>query len=197
MGVLPHYKELYNYSQSLDIPVSRKLLLPKVCELTGRNPPKIRFDRLDTKLLRGFFLSANAFARQANLPLSNDPVDLIVVGDDQSKCWQRFVVVKELTHMLDDPHEFCGTPDDFQTLLGEFTGAPLVERSPAGDSDVRSIYMALGLLCPEEIRAEFEQRYASFAMSHVDIAEKLKIPLYFVPTLFTPDYLKIIRKLTA
>ena len=118
------FGQLYNYCQTLGVPVSRANIKAKACELTNTNSVKLFRDGLDAEAVRGFYISArntsHPFVRQSQSST------VIVVARSLNECWERFVVVKELMHLFDDPLQSLGTPDEFEQLLAEFSGGGLL-----------------------------------------------------------------------
>lgn len=181
------YAELYKYCQTLPVPVSRAKIIPKVVELSRRpRKPFILVRGIDPAVLLGGFIepapgSTHAWARWSK----GEPI--IVVARDLNYCWRRFVVVKELMHYFDPALSRVSNADDFESLIHEFSG-PRPDRSPAMDSEVRGLWMALALFCPEELRQDLERKRAAGQMSDIDIAQMLKVPLAMVPNLFDSDF---------
>lgn len=181
------YAQLYEYCQTLDVPVSRRNIIPKVCELARRpNPPRIMASGLDPAIVAGFIIwpgvSAHPFARFGR----GEPV--IIVSRSLNYCWQRFVVVKELMHYFDKPLEMVSSADDFESLISEFSSPRPEHRSPAMGSEVHGLWMALGLLCPELLRHDLQRQRETGQMTDMDIAQRLRIPVAYVPPLFDPNF---------
>lgn len=193
------YNELYGFCQEQRVPVSRKAILPKIAELTGLPKPKMACSGLDVRIIRGFMLvpgaaSLHPLARYAN------GAALVVVARDLNYCWRRFVVVKELMHLFDTPLESVGSSDEFETLLSDMTTAPqpqLGGYSPPLKSEINAFWMALALLCPETKRHEYMRLLDESQITHPEIAEELKIPLQYVPSLFLPRFPQIVEKLVG
>lgn len=188
------YAELYRFCQTLRVPVSRSQIIPKLVELTRRpRAPLIMRRTMDPAIIAGFIVwpgqTDHPFARLGR----GEPI--IVVARAHNYCWERFVVVKELMHCFDESLERVSTGEEFESLITEF-GGPQLERSIAMNSEVKALWMALGLLCPEETRQDLERKRSVGEMSDMDIATLLKIPVAFVPTLFHPAFKTIIGMLT-
>lgn len=180
------YAQLYNYCQTLDAPISRKALIPKVQELTKRPlPPKIIASGINPAIIAGFILwpgkSEHPFAKFGR----GEPV--IVIARELNYCWSRFVIVKELMHYFDQPLGYVSSDEDFGALLQEFS-SPKLDRSPAMDAEVDALWRALGVLCPELLRQKLQRQREDGEIDDLTIAQRLKLPKAYVPTLFDPDF---------
>ena len=188
------YADLYRYCQDLTPPISRKLLIPKVCELTGEQQPILRVHGLDPAVIAGFIVwpgnSAHPFAHHCG----TGPT--IVVARNLNYCWRRFVVIKELMHYFDAVEERLKLPDAFEGLLSEF-GAPLPVRSKAMNSEIFGLWMALGVICPELLRQNLQRKREAQAITDLEIAHQLKMPESYVPALFDPMFKIAIQAVLA
>lgn len=192
----PKYKQLYNSVQGLHQPkVKREFIRDETLALTGHSSVHpIMTGDLDTDLCRGYFISAaNKESRFVQQVGGNN---VIVIARDQSKCWQRFVFIKELMHLFDEDGELTGTEASFETVLTELSVTnPTPSKQTQAES--RCFWMALALVCPEKFRLEFDKKRK---LKHVDdygIAVQLKIPEEHVFHLLRPDYLEIIANLIS
>lgn len=181
------YRELYEFCQNLPAPISRTDLIPNVCRLTGKPKPRVILSGLNPEIVRGYFIvpgnTQHPFAKWANAPGGA----IIVVAREMNYCWKRFVEVKELMHLFDEPLQLVGDGDIFQGLISEFV-APTLEWSDAFRSDAQAVWMALGVLCPEQRRQEFARMRTAGDINDLTIAQELKIPERYVPTLFHPAF---------
>lgn len=180
------YRELYEYCQNLPTPISRRELTPNVCRLTGKPKPRVIFSGIDPEIVRGYFIvpgSDHPFAKWAYGPDGA----VIVIARDMTNCWKRLVEVKELMHLFDNSLQLVGDADSFQQLISEFV-APSPDRSAPFESESLALWMALGVLCPEERRQEYARGRATGKVVDMDIAQALKIPVRYVPHLFHPAF---------
>lgn len=182
------YGALYEYCQDLPVPVSRKHIIPKVCELTKRaRKPRIMAYDLDPAIVAGFIVWPGNNDHPIGKFGKGEPV--IVIARQHNTCWRRFVVVKELMHYFDRPLEKVNSEDDFEEVVSGFCSpVPPDHRSPAMGSEANAFWMALGVLCPEPLRQDLQRDRARGAISDMEIAQRLKIPLAFVPALFQPHF---------
>lgn len=192
------YAELYRYCQNLPTPISRAAVIPKVVELTRRpRKPLILIRSMDPAHLAGFIVFPGPDANPDH-PIvrwgRGEPV--IFVARPLNYCWRRFVVIKELMHYFDPPLARVSTESDFEALVTEFS-APQLDRSRAMDCEVRALWMALGIICPEEQRQQMERQRLVGAIDDATIAERLKMPLAYVPLLFHTHFKEIIAGLCA
>ncbi len=191
------YAELYKYCQELSVPISRRDVVPRVVLLAKRpRKPFILARTMDPAILSGYIWFPPAQGGDPSHPYlrwgKGEPV--IAYSRSLNYCWTRFVIIKELMHYFDQPLERVTTSEELGALLSEFS-APQIERSPAMDSEVKALWMALGIMCPESLRQEFESQLAQGQVTEPEIAQRLKMPLSFVPLLFDPQYKRIIAHL--
>lgn len=186
------YKQLFEFAQNQDTYVSRKVLLPEVKRLSGLNVIKTVKTGADTKVFRGLWLTPqnteHPFVRQLGC-------HIILLARDLNYCWERFVYVKELMHVFDEENEKTNTPELFEALIDEF-GAAGVTPSAQMLSEFASFWRALGVLCPENQREQFERERRELKIDDYEIALRLRIPQQYVPRLFEPRFKVWIAKLT-
>ncbi len=159
--------------------------------LTGKNQVKhIRTD-LDVDVCRGFFLSAkNGDARLVQQVGGT----VIATARGLNDCWERFVFVKELMHLFEDPDKATDTGTKFDTLLNEFAQP---SRDPSGpmQSEIECFWMAGSVLCPQNTRLDYRRKLEERLIDPMGIATDLKIPAMYVPRLFDPRYDKFLTEL--
>jgi len=187
------YQELYGYSQTLNVPVSRKFLKTKSLELTG--VPKIAHAivTMDTSIQRGMYIT----------PRNKDSIisrqvggHVIITARGMNYCWERFVYVKELMHVFTPADQATDSGAKFEELLGGFS-LQQSKLSPQMKSEFDSFWMALGVLCPENMRQLFLKMKTAKQIEDYDIALKLRIPEQYVSRLFDRRYLQNIRRLIS
>lgn len=180
------FKELHKYASTLELPISRNKLRPKVLELTGIPLIREMHTTLDTTICRGFYLSA----KNTEHPIVKQFGSHVIVLARELKenwCWERFVYVKELMHAFDDPKEATDSGEKFDRLLSELQTGSL-ERSPQILSEIKCFWMALAVLCPEEKRKEFINLHKVGHIDDYGIALKLRVPKQYVPSLLEPQF---------
>jgi len=142
---------------------------------------------LNPEIVRGYFIvpenTTHPFAKHATAPGGA----VIVVAREMNYCWTRFVEVKELMHLFDEPLQLVGDGEIFQSLVSEHV-APTFEWSSAFRADGQAVWMALGVLCPEQKRQEFARMRTAGTVTDLSIAQQLKIPERYVPHLFNPAF---------
>lgn len=186
------YPELHGFCQTLTPHVPRKVIYEKVLALTGANRVRHFRTGLDTTICRGFYLSAkntdHPFVVQAG-------GRVIVTARGLNRCWERFVYIKELMHLFDDPDSATDNGDAFDELLSEFAGPGTTVSSAQMDAEVVCFWRALSALCPEETRKVFKAEIQANQTDYYSIALRLRIPEQYVPCLFEPGYEKIVARL--
>lgn len=187
------YAELYAYCQGVRGRIGRGKLFPKVAELTKLPRPKQMISgKLNPGNVLGFIVFPNG--SDTRLTQFTQGAPLIVIARDLSPEWRRFVMIKELMHYFDQALETVSSADEFESLVGEISAPPL-RRSPAMDSEIKAFWMALGVVCNEEKRQEFQRKIESGQLSHAGVAAELKLPESVITALFEPNFKTIIAGL--
>ncbi len=108
-------------------------------------------------------------------------------------CWRRFVCCKELMHCFDAQVERVNNSEKFQQLLSEIeTPLPNDQSSPMYKTEVRTLWMAVAVLCPEKLRNHFKEKCDVDEMSTYEIALALRIPEAVVRPIMSESYDKMI-----
>jgi len=188
------FKELYDYCQTLNPKVSRKLILEKTLQITGVTKVKAVKTGFDTSVCRGVFLSAQNTEHSIVKQLG---CNVILLARDQKYCWERFVYTKELMHLFDSDDEPTDTPDKLEKLLTDLE-VPSANgtQSKQTTSEIKGFWMALACLCPEKNRLEYKLLREKNHIDDYGIALKLRIPEQYVPMLFQERYERIVQYLT-
>jgi hypothetical protein len=190
------YRDLYAFAQDLEPVVSRNAIRDKIIELTGATGFRFFHDPgLDPEELCGYYVSPgnpdHQFARQAG------GKHVIAFAKGLNSCWERFVVVKEMMHLFDSPLEKTNTADDLDSIFVGMLDPDFDGRlSPQCLSEFKCFWMALGVLCPERIRAELQQKRDAGTMTELEVAQYLKIPEAHVGRLLHPNFKGLMARLT-
>lgn len=185
------FSELYNYCQTLKPKVSRRDIEQKTRDIVGVEKIKAVKTTLDTKVCRGYFLSAQNTEHPIVKKLG---CNVIVLARDQNYCWERFVYTKELMHLFDSNDEPTNSGEKLERLLCDLE-VPSAELSKQTLSDIKGFWMALACLCPENNRVEFEKLRAKGHIDDYGVALQLRIPEQYVRSLLSPRYKVIIEAL--
>lgn len=186
------YTLLLDHCQTLPVYIKRNLVRDKALSLV--NIPKVSVVKtdLDTQYCRGFYLSA----RNMNARLvQQHGTHVIALARSLNKCWERFVFVKELMHLFDDPEQATDSGAAFDALLGDFTGPRPPRWSPQMVSEQRCFWMALAVLCPEDERKALMVERANGKKTDYEIALRLMIPELYIQRLALPNYPDIVASL--
>lgn len=113
-------------------------------------------------------------------------------------CWKRFVVAKELTHIIDPQ---LASTNNFPQLVR--LAEELADNIPVDDVSVTpgykyeklSIYRALALLVPEDAVNRLRGKYASGEITSRVIADKFRIPEKYVVTVMNNRYAELYNQL--
>lgn len=191
---MQRYGELYAYCQGLTPPICRNLIKDKVLEIAGAASLSIRATGLDVNLIYGYYFSARNTDHPA---VRQEKGPVVVVARSLNRCWKRFVIVKELMHMFDDPLEHMSAAVDLETVLTHFLSPANRSLSPQMLSEVRCFWMALACFCPEAFRQELQAKRAAGLMSDHEISQKLRIPEKYIPNLFDDRFKDVVAGLLA
>jgi len=113
---------------------------------------------------------------------------------DQNVCWRRFVVAKEICHILyapDSIEHLTGTPEEVEQLINKImAGVELVNADHATSCDSWTMLMALEILLPHHERDAVDSELAN-GKSVRDMALKYRLPEHWVRFYLSPDYKKL------
>lgn len=113
----------------------------------------------------------------------------IRVSDRLSNPWRRVVCGKELMHAFDSDQEQTDTVEKFALLMDQLETAPLADdESPMLKSEVRTMWMALAILCPQNLRQPLLAAYNARQKSMYDIALELSLPEEWIKPLLGDYY---------
>lgn len=182
------YIELYKRTQEQDLPISLDWLINDALELTWVEGIDCkRTDSLDSTVFRGCVIE-NPGHLFPNLTGNF----IIITSTALNRCWERFVFMKELMHIYENSVATkTNSESKFDTQLYELADlSTSQDRSPQMQSEIKAVWMALGITCPEadriELRGKLEENDPDFTEKHV--AEILKIPEYYIRLLMSPRY---------
>jgi hypothetical protein len=117
---------------------------------------------------------------------------------DLNVCWHRYVCCKELMHVFDTPEERTSSAEKLDQLLGEIESPlPSDRQSPMFQSETRTLWMALAVLCPLPLRDHFQPMWADGTMSEYEIALELRIPEELIQPIMSDRYHGIVQSLIS
>ncbi|WP_242875783.1 hypothetical protein [Stenotrophomonas maltophilia] len=187
-----HFKDLYEHRQGLGFQVDLTEIRRKLRELTTRGVMVVELS-LRSELMLGFYISP----RNEDTLYFNAPpgAAVVVISDQLNECWARFVQVKELLHLFDDPLRSTNNEAELEELLVGIH-AEKISFNQQISSEFACMWMAVALMCREVDRVEFARQREAGSISDYDIALQLKMPEKFVPALFYPNYKELLAALT-
>jgi hypothetical protein len=94
-------------------------------------------------------------------------------------------------HIFDEPSEKADTKDKLD-LQVEGLADPSVETSPQYRAELKALFRAISLSCPEHKRLEFKKSLDSGKMSLQVVSAALRISPAHARHLFRADYLEIL-----
>jgi hypothetical protein len=182
------FRALYDHCQGLGTPVAPEEIRKKLRELLPSRPVRVLSLDLDPQKICGTYISPR---NEDNLYYNGGTpgAGVICISKHLNFCWSRFVQVKELMHLFDDPLAHTSTGDELERLLGHFCdNISTNRRSEQMQSEYECFWMALSLMCPEHMRVDLARKRESHSITEREIAEQLKIPEKCVPALFAESY---------
>lgn len=127
--------------------------------------------------------------RRASQHDEQDKVAHIRFHEDQTRCWVRFVVCKELMHTFDGADEVVFDPARFKLLLQQLETPPVAgQESPVLTSEWDAEWMALLILCPFHHRNKWKAMLEAGEVTEMDVAVQFRIPKLVVAALFSSQY---------
>lgn len=117
---------------------------------------------------------------------------------DQNFCWRRFIVTKELCHLLFAPESndhLTSTPEEVEMLLDKIlAGIDGIdfEKDHAASCDQSTILMALEILLPHSERTTIMEMISK-GSNPLDIAQHYKVPQNLVRVYLSPKYQKSVE----
>ncbi len=112
----------------------------------------------------------------------------VVYPATENPCWRRFVMAKEMAHLIIDTDSQQYTQDPIRLIQELINRAPIqFERSHQLESEQIAVYVAYELLIPWKFNAECLQKLAD-GESMINIAKWLRIPQKAVEFVLSPPY---------
>ncbi len=121
----------------------------------------------------------------------SDPkfVTYITYSESLNLCWQRFVLTKEMTHIIDPASVRTKTTKGIKELTEELAyKVPVKDGSDANHYEKLAIYRALAILAPKEAVDQIKPRLQSGELTSYDVALFFRIPEHFIPALMSKRY---------
>lgn len=121
---------------------------------------------------------------------------LIEYSQELNTCWERFVITKELCHLLiDEPADYT---DDIENLVDCLISCNLTRNgkpSAAEVSEHMCTIAALELLVPIKIRRDFYDSLKRNEITLIQVAHAFRIPAHYIELLFSDAYRKHIDEI--
>lgn len=182
------YRDLYEFAQALHPPLAVANIRNKIPDLVpGRRVTTVELD-VPKERFFGFYIS-HRNEDTIYYPNVRAGSAIIAISEHLDPEWKKFVELKELMHVLDDPLQATSTAKEFEDLLaGLCSDADPNKLSPQYKSEIECLWMALSLCCPETIRSDYQQRRENQQITDAVIAEELVIPERLVIHLCSDRY---------
>lgn len=180
------FLDLYNNRQQFSGRIKRTQVLELVREHSGKDLTYFITGKITIDICRGMFLGVDDPQR----PEFKWAVgkNLIAIARGNNRCWQRMVLFKECMHLFDEPLQKVGTEDSFEDLIDTFVATSPGQRAPGMESEIVAFWMGLSMFASESERVELVQSRTSGEITDPQIAEKLKMPLQYVPNFMGEAY---------
>ena len=114
---------------------------------------------------------------------------VIEYSSELNTCWERFVVTKELCHLMLDADE--DYTKDVEELVKCLVSCNILEGEPkpAERSEFMCSFAAAELLAPIKIRRDlYENEYRNNNLTTMQIADIFKIPGHYIEIIFSDVY---------
>jgi hypothetical protein len=111
----------------------------------------------------------------------------ILFFSEQTKCWRRFVMCKEMAHLITDDQDDCTTDIDAQ-IQGLITALPPISGIDLSiHSEYNALVLATEIMIPWELRKQIFDLKAS-GSTHYDLAKVCMVPEKIIDMVFSPRY---------
>lgn len=182
------YRDLYDFAQAQKPPLELAGVRTKIQELA----PNARVTTVELDVSKevffGFYLS-HRNEDTAYYPSVRPGSAIIALSAHLDPEWKKFVELKELMHVFDDPLQATSTAKEFEELLAGLCGdVDPTKMSPQFISESECLWKALSLCCPEPIRSEYQRRRDDQHITDATIAQELVIPEKLVIHLCSDRY---------
>lgn len=185
------FKVLYAQRQGMPFHVKRTTILKLAQEISGKEAMLLCTGALTIDVLRGLYISVDDTSHLH--PKFANGKNLIIFARENNRCWRRMVTMKESMHLFDSALESTSTGDRFTSLIDEIVVRSPEKPSQEMRSEILAMWKAVSLFVPEAERAEIAQQRANGKISDLEIAEKIKMPLQWVPSLFGPHFKDVLQ----
>lgn len=119
----------------------------------------------------------------------------IILAEGQDEYYERFVTIKEVMHCYFESDGGTMTDNQFvlETHMRQFFGASATTQSQHVKAEYTALWMAMGVLCPEQRRLEFRRKFDAKEMTLNEIADLVKAPPHIARRLMTDQFEDEIR----
>lgn len=182
------YKTLYKRRQAEAEFLPRKWYIDDALELSWVSGITIQAStRLDPKRVRGMVISHGP-----NFLHDLEANYAVIVAADIAPEMERFIVIKEIMHCYFGPDGGSWATDTAMSLdnhMRKFFGNSATVISAADEAEKKALWMAIGVLCPEHVRLDFQRAVMhDRTMTFEDVAIKLKIPVHTAKALLSKQF---------
>jgi hypothetical protein len=121
----------------------------------------------------------------------------IAVAEGLPLPMERFVVIKELMHCYFSTDNGCSTDSQMalEAHVRQFFGGSARSQSLHVQAEYKALWMAMGVLCPEQRRLVYRREFQQGDISIPQLAEKLKAPEHIVRRLLSDQFEDEIREI--
>jgi len=184
------FQDLYAFAQNQAVHVNRNAIKAECLRISDAEDIKFIRAGLDPSITRGYWLTPQ---NKDHHLVRQFGCHVVVSARGLNRCWERFVVVKEMMHLFDDEKQKTDDSEKFQSLLSEFA-SPMIVNSDQMVPEISSFWRALSVLCPERTRCDFQYQRKHKQIDDYEIALRLRIPAQYVPRLFEERYKKWLER---
>lgn len=182
------YKTLYKRRQGEPEFLARKWYIDDAQELSWVSGLTIKAsDRLDPERVRGLIVSHGP-----NFIHGLEANYTIIVAEGIAPEMERFIVLKEIMHCYFGPnggHWATDTSMSLDNHMRKFFGNSATVISAADEAEKKALWMAIGVLCPEHVRLDYQRAVLhDKTMKFEDVAKKLVIPVHTAKALLSKQF---------
>lgn len=190
------FREVWEFRQELPVVLDLVDIRRKLREIVPSRSFLVIETEADPDLMCGCYISP----RNEDTLFHGCPpgAGAIIISRSLDERWKRFVQLKELMHLFDDPLKSTTTAAEFEMLLsGLCASIQSTQRTVQHQSEIECLWMAGSLMCTEEVRLDFTRQREAKQLSDAQIAEAIEMPEAIIGLLFSQYYKEQVDMLIA
>lgn len=209
-GVEMKYTDMLRILEECDeFPITSKKIAQIICDNTKISKVTRIGVELNTEILRGGYVRSEIVEDGGSFLSLYEPIDYsveakIYYARNQPEDWVRFVIIKELLHILDPIRLRVSSAAEIEKLV-EHLRMPrellcavegLGEREKAV-LDYLSDYRALAVMVPKRMRIAFTEKLALGKIDEAGVARFLGFPEQYTAALFSEFWQRVVDAISS